>query len=341
LASSGVELAIPVGSSEGIIQRLTETNRDMTAPPQLDHFWVRAVIVNYNGPGLTLRCVQSLLEQDCVSQLEIVVVDNQSSEENWRLLQQDLVGYPVILHRSPKNLGYAGGINFGAKLQRDHSPEYILALNSDITLSSADAVRRLVAALREDPRRVACSPLIRDRDCPVPPEATVQVRRLPNFWTELVVCSCWLRRTGFGRQLQRMHLYEDCLPYPIGTTLDCETINGACFMMVRQFLEAVGYLDERPFLYMEEQILGAMISARNATACLCTAVIADHIQGASTGMRGRSRPLRREFQQARSELFYLRHYAGTNWLGQGLFLLVRSIDLLLKTLGGQLLRASR
>jgi hypothetical protein len=110
-------------------------------------------------------------------------------------------------------------------------------------------------------------------------------------------------------------------------------------MIVRRFLEAIGYLDDHVFLYTEEAILGASIRARNATASLCTAVIADHIQGASTGMRGRRRPLRRELQQVRSELYYLRHYTGTKWFGQGLFLLVRSADVLLKTLAGPLVKA--
>lgn len=293
---------------------------------------VRALIVNYNRADLTLRCVQSLLAQDCTLQLEIVVVDNHSSEENWRLLQQELAGYLTILHRCSRNLGYAGGINAGASLQTDHAPEYILVLNSDITLPRTDTIRQLVAALREDPRRVACSPLISDRRCPVPPQAAVQVRRVPGFWMLLVAHSCWLRRTGFGRRLQGAYLYEDSRPFPLGTTLDCETINGACFMIERQFLEAIGYLDDRTFLYMEEDILGASIRARNATACLCTAAVADHIQGASTGMRGRRRPLRRELQQVYSELFYLRHYVRTNAFGQGLFMLVRGIDLLLKTL---------
>ena len=329
------------GNRQNVEPQFKETNRNMTAPPQFAPLWVRAVIVNYNGSDLTLRCLQSLLAQDCSSQLEIVVVDNHSSDENWRLLQQKLAGYPIILHRCYKNLGYAGGINAGAKLQTDHAPAYILALNSDITLPSADAVRQLVAALRGDQRRVACSPLISDQDCHVLPEATIQVRRVPGFWTVLVSQSCWLRRTGFGRRLTRAYLYQDSLPYPLGTTLDCETINGACFMLDRQFLEAIGYLDDRTFLYMEELILGAQIRAQSATACLCTAVIADHIQGASTGMRGRHRSLRRELQQVHSEILYLRHYKGTNYFGLGLLLLVRGADLLLKALGGQLLMVYR
>jgi hypothetical protein len=62
------------------------------------------------------------------------------------------------------------------------------------------------------------------------------------------------------------------------------------------------------------------------------AIIADHIQGASTGMRGRYRPLRRELQQVHSEILYLRHYKGTNYFGLGLLLLVRGADILLKSL---------
>jgi len=310
---------------------MTPTALDMTASAPTGSWRVRAVIVNYNGAGLTFRCVQSLVAQDVARQMEIVVVDNHSSDDDWHSLQQTLAEYPVLLHRCPRNLGYAGGINAGARLQTEHASDYILALNSDITLPRADAVRQLVTALRGDPRRVACSPLVGDRDYPLPPHhASNQVRRLPGFWMVLVVHSCWLRRTWFGRRLSRYYLYEDRLPFPLGTTMDCEMINGACFMMDRRFLEAIGYLDDRTFLYMEEHILGASIRARNSTACLCTAVVADHIQGASTGMRGHRRPLRRELQQVRSELVYLRHYSGTNWVGQGLLLLVRSVDLLLK-----------
>ena len=289
---------------------------------------VRAVIVNYNASALAVRCAQSLLVQRNPD-LEIVVVDNCSSNDDWRYLQQHLAG-AAILHRCATNLGYAGGINAGARLQTDLASKYILVLNSDITLPAGDSIRRLIGALQENPRRVACSPLIRDRDSPTPPQAANQVRRVPDFWTVLVAHSCWLRRTYFGRRLSSRYHYEDRIPFPLGTALDCETINGACFLIDRDFLEQIGYLDARTFLYMEELILGASIRARRLTACLCTAVVADHIQGASTGMHGQRRPLRRELQQIQSELVYLRHYSRTSFLGQGLFALVRAIDLILK-----------
>jgi hypothetical protein len=89
-------------------------------------------------------------------------------------------------------------------------------------------------------------------------------------------------------------------------------------------------MDERTFLYMEEFTLGAHIRRHTSTACLCTAVVADHIQGASTKMRARHRPLRRELQQIRSEAIYLKQYAGVGVMKMGIFRVVRATDLLLK-----------
>jgi GT2 family glycosyltransferase len=288
---------------------------------------VRAVIVNYNTAGLTQACVQSLLAQSCADQIEIVVVDNQSDEGEWQALQQGLKEHPVTLFRCLRNLGYAGGINAGTRLQTEHTPDYILALNPDISFSHSDSVRQLVNALRKDPRRVACSPLIGDQDCSTSPEAVTQVRRVPDFRTVLVAHSFWLRRTGYGRRLTREYLYEDLRPFSLGTTIDCETINGACFLADRRFLEGIGFLDGRTFLYSEELTFGASIRARGCTACLCTCVVANHVQGASTGLKGHRRPLRRELQRVYSEFVYLRHYSDMSWPERGLFTLVRTVDI--------------
>ncbi len=302
----------------------------MTYTEQFERANVRAVVVNYNRAELTLKCLESLKTQN-YSRLELVVVDNYSDEQDWSLLQRDLDS-SVVLHRTDRNRGYAGGINAGARLHTGQAPDFVLVLNSDVTLGDPNAVLLLVASLKGNATRAACSPLIRDRDRTAPPRQCVQVRRMPGFWTMLFAHSCWLRRTTWGRRLQNRYLYLDLIPFPLGETIDCETINGACFMVSRSFLEAIGYMDERTFLYMEEFTLGASIRQHDSTACLCTAVVADHIQGASTGMRAHRRPLRRELQQIQSEAVYLTRYVHAGVSKMGLFWLVRMTDVCLKTL---------
>jgi GT2 family glycosyltransferase len=302
----------------------------MMPSEQLERAYVRAVVVNYNRAELTLRCLESLKAQN-YSRLELVVVDNHSDEQDWSLLQRD-ADSSVVLHRTDRNLGYAGGINAGARLQTGEAPELVFVLNSDITLADPNAVQLLVASLQEKAMRVASSPLIRDRDRTAPPRQCVQVRRMPGFWTLLFAHSCWLRRTAWGRRVQNRHLYFDLIPFPLGETIECETINGACFMVSRNFLETIGYLDERTFLYMEEFTLGASIRLHDSTACLCTSVVADHFQGASTGMRAHHRPFHRELQQIQSEAVYLTQYVHAGVSKMGLFWLVRVTDVCLKTL---------
>lgn len=289
---------------------------------------VRAVIVNYNTAELTLQCIRSLKAQVHAA-LEIVVVDNYSPGPDWATLR-DRADPSVHLYRTGRNLGYAGGVNTGTKLKTGQNPDYILALNSDISLNNPNSVALLVRALQQDSRHVACSPLVRDKHRTAPPEECMQVRRMPGYWTLLVAHSCWLRRTRMGRRVRSEYLYLDRIPFSLGVTIECETINGACFLISREFLEEIGYMDERTFLYMEEFTLGASIRESNSSACLCTAVVADHVQGASTGMRARHRPFRREFQQIQSEAFYLRKYAGAGILKMGIFGVVRVADLFLK-----------
>ncbi len=302
----------------------------MIAGRQSESALVRAVIVNYNRADLTLQCVQSLKAQN-YARFELVVVDNHSAEQDWSTLQKG-ADSSVNLYRTDRNLGYAGGLNAGAKLDTGLAPaDYILALNSDITLGASDSVLMLASALQENSRRVACSPLIRDKNSDAPPRECMQVRRIPGYWTLLVAHSCWLRRTAFGRRIHRWYLYLDRIPFPLGVTIDCETINGACFMISKPFLDAIGYMDERTFLYMEELTLGANIRLHNSTACLCTAVVADHVQGASTGMHAHHRPLHRELQQIQSEAVYLKKYEGVGILKMGIFRVVRTIDLFLKS----------
>jgi GT2 family glycosyltransferase len=308
--------------------RSTERAR-MIAGNQSESPSVRAVIVTHNSADLTLQCIRSLKAQNYAA-LELVVVDNHSEEKQWLTMRKD-GDSSVIFHRTCRNLGYAAGINVGAKLHTGQTPDYILVLNSDVTLRDSDSVLLLVTALQEDSRCVACSPLIRDKYRTTPPEACVQVRRMPSYWTLLIAHSCWLRRTSAGRQIRDRYLYVDLRPFPLDVTIECETINGACFMISKTFLEEIGYMDERTFLYMEEFTLGADIRRHNSIACLCTAVVADHIQGASTGMHAKQRPLRRELQQIESEAIYLKRYAGAGIFKMGIFRAVRATDLLLKS----------
>jgi GT2 family glycosyltransferase len=287
---------------------------------------VRAVVINYNGAGLTANCVASLSRQTWTP-LDIVVVDAHSRDSDWEELRR-LLPEHIVLHRIERSCGYARSINIGARLKTLPRPGFTLAMNNDVILPDHGTIRKLVEALQQDPLRVAASPLIRHVGVHLHPEAAVQVRRVPDFNTLLIAHSGALRRLPFFRRMSDQYTYAEARPYLISEVFDCETINGALFLLRTEFLCDIGYLDEHTFLFMEELILGAQTKRCGRTACLVTSVTVDHLQGAATLSTPRTFRLRMFLEQTRSEIYYVRQYLSGGVLQQALLVFVRMGDAL-------------
>ena len=83
------------------------------------------IIVNYNTKDMTKACLDSIRKWSEGVVLEIIVVDNGSSDGSTELLKK----YPDIrLILNTKNLGFAKANNKGIKIAKG---KYILLLNSD------------------------------------------------------------------------------------------------------------------------------------------------------------------------------------------------------------------
>jgi len=120
---------------------------------------LRVVILNYNKANMTKECVRHVLAQNYDGQLDVVVVDNHSTETVFNKLKQ-LLPAKVKIVRAERNLGYAAGNNLGARLELLPLSEYIMVLNNDVILIDEDTCEKLVRALENDSFRVACSPLV-------------------------------------------------------------------------------------------------------------------------------------------------------------------------------------
>lgn len=102
---------------------------------------VAVVIPSWNSAGLLPRCLDSLAGQG--AELELLVVDNGSSDGSVELLRERGVPYVSL----PENVGFAAAVNLGAA--RTEAPA-VLALNADTVLEPG-AVGRLAEALAADP----------------------------------------------------------------------------------------------------------------------------------------------------------------------------------------------
>lgn len=88
------------------------------------------IILSFGQFSLTQRCLQSILDQSCDSDsIEIVLVDNSADEFHHQQALQFCNTHQIInYHSTGKNLGFAGGMNYGVQ----HSQgEWLLLVNND------------------------------------------------------------------------------------------------------------------------------------------------------------------------------------------------------------------
>ena len=111
---------------------------------------VSVVVVNYNGARYLDRCISAALAQD-YPDLEVIVVDNASSDGSPDLLDEKFPG--VLVVRNRENLGFAGGTNTG--IRASHG-EYIFTLNND-AFPGPGCIRHLVSAMGEYPGTGMCA----------------------------------------------------------------------------------------------------------------------------------------------------------------------------------------
>jgi len=97
---------------------------------------VSIIIVNWNGGEVLRNCIDSIFKYSKKEMFEIIVIDNNSSDNSIDLIKD----YEVSIYKQDENFGFAKANNIGYKYAKG---KYILALNSD-TLFTDDNISIMV-----------------------------------------------------------------------------------------------------------------------------------------------------------------------------------------------------
>ena len=110
---------------------------------------VSVLVPVYNGKRHLAECLESILAQD-FQDLEILIADDGSKDGSPDIIKAFAARDPrVRWWKNPRNLGLTGNSNCCLKEARG---EYIKFVHQDDVLLSPSAIRRLVAALDENPK---------------------------------------------------------------------------------------------------------------------------------------------------------------------------------------------
>lgn len=195
------------------------------------------LVVNWNVRDLLRRCLQSILANLPACQLEIIVVDNGSTDGSVEMVRTE---FPQVhLIANPDNRGFPAANNQGLAVARGR---YVLLLNPD-TEVVGNALETMVAFADAHPDVGVVGPMLLN------PDGTVQSsrRRFPTLLTA-VFESTWLQPYAPRRLLARYYV----LDRPDDEVQDVDWVTGAALMARREAIEQVGPLDEGFFMYSEE-----------------------------------------------------------------------------------------
>ena len=217
----------------------------MTAatPPDLS-----ILIVNYNGGPLLARCLASLPDAAAGRAFEVIVVDNASSDDSLRLVEQSLPQGPwLTVVRRPDNAGFAAATNQAASLSRGSQ---LLLLNPD-TECHAGAIRSLAEHLDAHPEVGAVGPCLLNADGSAQRSAWRGWPGLGSALVDALYVWKWIELPGM-RALQTRLPEQGSDPVATPQTLDVDHLLGACILIPRPVWQRVGPLDEGYFLFLEE-----------------------------------------------------------------------------------------
>lgn len=199
---------------------------------------VAAIVVSWNVRDLLRQCLLSLRVAGQQTSLEVWVVDNGSRDDSATMVQQEFPAVRLLVNRH--NPGFAAANN---QAIRASSSSYVLLLNPDAELCT-DALAAMCRYLDNHPQVAVVGPQLRHDDGSVQSSR----RRAPRLATG------FLESTQLQQRLPRTWLTEH---YYVADCSDAEEqpvdwLMGACLLVRRAAIDAVGLLDERFHMYSEE-----------------------------------------------------------------------------------------
>ncbi len=206
--------------------------RERFGPPSKREHWplVSAIVPTRDGRHHLERLFGGLIEHTRYPELEVIVVDNASSDDTLDYLESLQTPFPVHVIANEENLSFSQTNALGAQRA---SGELLLFLNNDVEPFERGWLKELVCALESEGVESVGATLLHPEDLERPAsEPRVQHRAIRFRWQDGMV-------KGFNHG-DGESLWEG----PFGTELRAPAVTAACMLIARDSFERVGGFGE-------------------------------------------------------------------------------------------------
>ncbi|MCR5107096.1 MAG: glycosyltransferase family 2 protein [Lachnospiraceae bacterium] len=266
------------------------------------------VILNYNDKYTTGSLISKIKDYEALDR--IIVVDNASTDNSFDYLKQvygSLENIDVI--KALINGGYAKGNNLGIRHAiYNYDPDYIFVANPDVEISEKTIIN-MCSAMEMRQEYAVLAPIVHEG---------FNVWKLPGFIG--MIESLFLIWFNIDKLMIKKKLIEsESRIETVGV------VEGSFFCIRRTDYEAVNGLDERTFLYYEENILAKRIEATGKKVGVMTRERYHHYHSVSIKKAFKSSKRRAFPNFYKSFRIYNKYYLKTNFIQDVLFMICYGI----------------
>lgn len=200
---------------------------------------VSVILVSYNTSSYIRRALESLFRETQLASIEVIVVDNASSDDSVAMIRQF---FPqVTLLESGANLGFAGGVQLGVK---QAIGQYLLLLNPDTVIINA-AVDRLLHFAKLHPANGIWSGVTLNNDMSL---------NTQHAWSKPTLHDLLYSALGLSKLFSKTCVFNNanygC--WKRDTVKEVDIVSGCFFLTTRELWDKLGGLDASFFMYAEE-----------------------------------------------------------------------------------------
>jgi len=254
---------------------------------------ITCVILHYNTINDTEMCIDSILklkDKSSKYDIDIVVVDNNSKNGSGKILQgkydkqKDIY---VILNS--ENLGFSAGNNIGFKFAKENlKSDFIILFNNDTYIFSENFFEEILTSYNEK-KWAVMGPKIILKDDTVNPinlkEVTKERVQLEIKYYEKIIL------------LNKLHLYsiytflknfKQKLNSKKENKIDTDKeyynilLHGCCLIFSPEYIKMFDGLEEKTFLYCEEEFLFLRLKNNNLTNYYNPKLVIKHMEYSAT-----------------------------------------------------------
>ncbi len=209
-------------------------------------------VVTYNNEKIISQVLDSIIKSKTACEVEVVVVDNNSSDKTVEIVKENFPSVKVI--RNKNNLGYGAGHN---KAINSTTSKYHMIINPDITFDET-FIQDAINYMEKNPEVVLFNPDIRD----VNGERKFPVKAEPHLHYIIPRVFKW-NNPLFNRWRDEYTYKSKFREKPF----EVEVCSGSFMVCRKDALDDVGGFDERFFLYYEDFDLSKMLKKKGKIVC--------------------------------------------------------------------------